>query len=66
MLGAIPAVTVMKDLMVSRSEFELHDKNCLHVGSLPGRRTRVDPVDRDAFREQVELTHSRILVSRLP
>lgn len=57
MIGAVPAVTVMKDLVLAGFAFELHKEDRLDLGSLTGRRPCVDRVNGHAFRKKVELGH---------
>jgi hypothetical protein len=57
MVGAIPAVPVMKDLVVARSPLKLNHVDSLHVRPLAGCRARVNGFNGDALLEQVELIH---------
>jgi hypothetical protein len=57
MLCAIPTVLIVEDLVSSRSSLELHDEDRFHARALSGRRTRVNALNRHAFRKEVELTH---------
>lgn len=56
-IGAVPAVTIMKDLMLARFPFELDEEHRLDLGSLTGGRSRVDRVNSHALRKKVELGH---------
>ena len=57
MLGAIPAMLVMEDLVLTRASFELDDKDRLHTRSFTRDGPCVNALDCNVFREEVELRH---------
>jgi hypothetical protein len=57
MLGAVPAVTVMKDLMSPRRALKLYDKDRFDARTLAGGSPRIQRLDGNALREEVELAH---------
>ena len=58
MLGTIPPVLVMKDLVASGAPLKLHDVHRLDAGSLAGGIAGIDPLDVHSFRKKIELTHA--------
>ena len=57
MLGAVPTVLVVEDLVPSRSSLELHHEDCLHSRAIARAWARVNALDSHAFRKEVELGH---------
>lgn len=57
MIGTVPAVTIMKDLVLARFPFELDEEDRLDLGSLTGGRPCVDRFDGHALGKQIELGH---------
>lgn len=58
MLGAVPTVLVVEDLVPSRPSLELHDEDRLHARAFAGGWSRVNALDGHAFRKEVELGHN--------
>ena len=58
-VGAIPPVAVVKDLVFPRPTLELDDKNRLYLRPAACRRSRVNRLDGHTFRKEVELIHRR-------
>ena len=54
-IGAIPSMPVVKDLVFPRTALELHNEDGLHRGTVAGSRSRVDGFNGHTFREEVEL-----------
>ena len=57
MLGAVPTMLVVKNLVSPLSSLELHNEDCLHAGAIAGGGARVNALNSHAFREEIELTH---------
>lgn len=57
MVGAVPAVAVVEDLVPSRLSFELDDVYRLDPGSITGGRASVNRLDGHELRKEIELTH---------
>lgn len=56
-ISAVPAVTIMKDLVLAGLPLELYEENRLDLGSFTGGRPCVDRVNSHALGKQVELGH---------
>lgn len=65
MISAVPAVTIMKDLVLAGFSFELYEEDRLDLGSLTGGGPCVDRVNGHALRKKVELTHGQKKWDRL-
>lgn len=57
MVRTVPAVSIVKDLVLAGLSLELNDVNRLHPRSVTGRGPGVNRLDRHALGEEVELTH---------
>jgi hypothetical protein len=57
-LSAVPAMSVVKDLMSTRCALELHDKDRLHARALAGGIPCIHGLDDYTFRKKVELAHA--------
>ena len=56
-IGAVPAVTIMKDLVLAGFSFELDEEDRLDLRSLTGGRPCVDRFNGYSLREKIELAH---------
>lgn len=57
MIRAVPAVTIMKDLVLAGFPLELYEEDRLDLGSLTGSGPGVDRLNGHALRKKVELGH---------
>ena len=56
-IGTVPPVTIVKNLVLARFSFELYEEDRLDFGSLTGGRPCVDRFDGHALGKQIELGH---------
>ena len=58
MLGAVPTVPVVKDLVLARTAFELYHENGLHFRAFASSRSGIHGFNADALGKQIELRHA--------
>lgn len=58
MFSTVPPVLVVKDLVSSRTSFELNDEDRLDTRAFAGGGAGVNALDGHAFWKEIELTHA--------
>ena len=58
-ISAVPAMTIVKDLVLAGFPFELNEEDRLDLGSFTGGRPCVDRLNGHALGKKVELGHQK-------
>ena len=64
MIGAVPSVAIVEDLVLTRLTLELDQEDCLHLGPVSGRCPRIHGFDGYALGKEIELVHAALRKGR--